>query len=210
MTRNAGTAPLLNAPTRVLNNSEEEERDTVSHLFVYGTLMRDCSSLMGRQQRARLGNESQYIDVATVAGMLFDLGAFPALELGPRQPTGGMDRSTLQEPAEIDGTRQTKIRGRTQGTVVGEVVKLRNPARTLSWLDAYEDASPSQSTQRERLYRRTQIQAQLKSGTQLTAWVYEITIPPARWRRIRTGLWRSHNNRFSAPVRAKPINHHER
>lgn len=94
--------------------------DTTPYLFVYGTLKPDAGTRMGRAERARLIRESVNEGSATTSGRLYDLGGFPGFQLAPSA---------------------------SDSKVHGTLLRLVQPARTLIWLDAYEDVASG-------LYRR--------------------------------------------------------
>lgn len=58
------------------------------------------------------------------------------------------------------------------GLVHGEVFKLRDPARSLIWLDAYEGIVPGDGPENRNEYERVERSVRLASGADLTAWVY--------------------------------------
>lgn len=58
------------------------------------------------------------------------------------------------------------------GTVHGEVFRLRDPAASLVWLDAYEGIVPAGGPGHRNEYERLERQVRLASGQEITAWVY--------------------------------------
>ena len=133
----------------------------IDRLFVYGTLMRAAATVaMGRDMRARLDAEGDWLGAATLGGRLYDLGTYP-----------GLIRST-----------------RSDERVHGEVYRLRDPRASLVWLDAYEGLPASQSRGSE--YERVVDRATLADGARLDAWVYSLIAEPAITRLIAGGRWR--------------------
>lgn len=97
-----------------------------------------------------------------------------AQSLGPATIVGRLYRISWY-PGLVEGA----------GTVHGEVFQLRDPARSLAWLDAYEGITPASlhapaaqepaSTTRSAPpdeYERVLREVTLASGTPLQAWVY--------------------------------------
>ena len=132
----------------------------IDHLFVYGTLMRAASrSELGRNMRERLECEATWLGPATIAGCLYDLGAYPAL-VEPAQP------------ADL---------------VLGEVWRLADPAATFEWLDPYEGLEIGKLTGEE--YVRCVNRVTLQSGRSQDAQVYlfvgpfshALPVPDGRW-----------------------------
>jgi gamma-glutamylcyclotransferase (GGCT)/AIG2-like uncharacterized protein YtfP len=149
-------------------NSIEEQR--VSHLFVYGTLMRgECR----HNQLAEFLREP-IVSPAFVNGRLYDCGHFPALELSG-QPTAA-------EP----GTN-------TAPRVSGELVAVSRIATVLEGLDAIEgfDGFGSGTS----LYRRVLCRCRTAVGRPVLAWTYVAANPLPESRRIPSGCWRTHKRR---------------
>jgi gamma-glutamylcyclotransferase (GGCT)/AIG2-like uncharacterized protein YtfP len=134
--------------------------ETCRHLFVYGTLMAIDTRALGRTQRARLQRESRSLGAATMTGArLYNLGRYPGL-----------------------------VESDEAGTIVhGEVVALANPARTFSWLDAYEGVIPDNPDASD--YARLERTVRIARGTELTAWVYVFLRDIAHRRAIAGGRW---------------------
>lgn len=134
-------------------------------LFVYGTLRSTATSRLGREQRARLQREGRSLSAAVVRGRLYDLGRYPGL-------VGSDDMADL---------------------VHGEIFELREPALSLTWLDAYEGVQPDLPELGE--YRRETWLALLERealpDTQrgMTAWVYVCARDLSAARRIAGGRW---------------------
>ncbi len=129
-------------------------------LFVYGTLLSGDTGPTGRAQRARLAREARVVAAATVGGLLYNLGRYPGLVPGGTNPVGG---------------------------VVGEVLALAAPTRTLAWLDDYEGIVPGNHAHNE--YERRRLQATLADGGIVEAWTYVYRRPVARARVIPGGSW---------------------
>ena len=130
-------------------------------LFVYGTLMRAAATVaMGRDMRARLDAEGDWLGSATLCGRLYDLGAYP-----------GLVRSTR------NGER-----------VHGEVYRLRDPHASFVWLDAYEGLPAGQTRSHE--YERVVDRALRRDGSIIEAWVYGLITEPNGARFVAEARWR--------------------
>ena len=115
------------------------------NLFVYGTLKLTATSLMGGEQRARLAGEGRSLGNATMQGRLFDLGRYPGV---------------------VDSDAPENL-------VLGEVIELADPAKSLPWLDAYEGIEPGPSgSEYTREERAVLLQIPNAAARRVTAWVY--------------------------------------
>ena len=123
-----------------------------SLLFVYGTLRRGGE---GRRLLERLGGV--YVGKGSVAGELYDLGAYP-----------GALKS--QDPSS---------------RVVGEVYRLSNPTQALHKLDEYEGVRPRGAA--ASLYSREIAEVTLENREHLSTWIYWLSRAPQRMRRIQSG-----------------------
>ena len=131
-------------------------------LFVYGTLMSGLSCAMGREQRERLGREARSFGAGSVQGRLYDLGSYPGLV-------------ESDDPGE---------------RVMGEVLRLNAPSRTLAELDAYEGVGAGDGKHAEPdEYERVPMPARLAGGTLVSAWVYVYrgALTGKSW--IMSGAW---------------------
>lgn len=133
---------------------------SVTHLFVYGTLMSQAIGAMGKVQRDRLQREGHNLGAAAMSGaLLYSLGRYPGLiESG--------------NPGHI---------------VYGELIALANPSLTLRWLDFYEGIVPGDHDQIE--YARLERRVGLATGNELSAWVYVYLRNIERHRLISGGCW---------------------
>ncbi len=130
-------------------------------LFVYGTLMRAAAaSALGRDMRARLESEADWLGTATVTGRLYDRGRYPLL---------------IVSDASHD-------------LVHGEVYRLRRPDETFRWLDPYEGLPPGSLVGDE--YERRRWPARLADGTTFTGWLYVGRTDAGDAPRIAGGSWR--------------------
>jgi len=132
------------------------------NLFVYGTLRDDPANEMFLV----LDRNAKVLGEATVAGRLYDLGAYPGLVLS----SDGPDR------------------------VKGELYRLNDAtaANTLLVLDDYEGMGPTDPLPHE--YRRALVTAYLTDGRSMTAWAYILDRPATSLPRIMSGdfsEWRS-------------------
>ncbi|MGF1621648.1 MAG: gamma-glutamylcyclotransferase [Rhodomicrobiaceae bacterium] len=96
----------------------------------------------GSPMAKRLHAESAYVGPGRIRGSLYLLGYYPGL---------------------VRAERNTDC-------VFGEVVKLRNPLRSLRWLDSYEGCGPDDPE--PRMYERVIVPVTLRSGETVTAWTY--------------------------------------
>ena len=107
-------------------------------LFVYGTLMRrlklDVHLVLARQ--------AVYVHEATMQGVLFSAGKFPAAVLSDRP----------------------------DHTVVGEVYRMHDPIHLFAMLDSYEDFKPNDEA--SSLFVRRHVNVRLHSAVESQAWVY--------------------------------------
>ena len=113
-------------------------------------------------QGTRLRQESVLIGPATIAGRLYRVSWFPAL----RPATGADDH------------------------VHGEVYRLADPARSLTWLDAYEGITPGRNGAEGGSYLRPERSVHLATGGTLTVWVYEYQRPLPEAGYVEDGIWR--------------------
>jgi gamma-glutamylcyclotransferase (GGCT)/AIG2-like uncharacterized protein YtfP len=131
-------------------------------LFVYGTLMRAAAGVaMGRNMRARLDMEGDWLGAASTGGRLYDLASYPGLF-----------------PSTRNGDR-----------VRGEVYCLRDPSASLVWLDVYEGIPVGRTLSGDE-YARVIAPITLTNGTQSDAWVYTLVTEPSATRLIPDGRWR--------------------
>ena len=119
---------------------------------MYGTLKRGGES---HGLLERLG--ASYVGKGSVAGVLFDLGAFPGAVRSEAQPS----------------------------RVVGEIYRLHQAPRALEELDEYEGVGPGAVA--ASLYRREIAEVRLENGNRVSAWIYWLSRAPRRGRRIKSG-----------------------
>ena len=124
-------------------------------LFVYGTLMPGT----GHPMAARLAAESRVLGPGSVAGRLYDFGAWP----------GAL-------PCEAAADR-----------VHGILLRLIDPERSLPWLDAYEGAS--ETDPEPRAFERVIVPVRLRSGRQVDGWIYYYRGRASRARLIPGGWY---------------------
>ena len=105
----------------------------------------------------RLRAESVHMGAAHTPGRLYLLGYYPGL---------------------LPPCRKTE-------RVFGDVFQLRNPARTLRWLDSYEGCSSDEPE--PPIYRRVTVPVTLATGETLMAWAYLYTAEAARARWLPEG-----------------------
>jgi gamma-glutamylcyclotransferase (GGCT)/AIG2-like uncharacterized protein YtfP len=119
---------------------------------VYGTLKRGGES---HGLLERLG--ASYVGKGSVAGELFDLGAFPGAVKSEAQPS----------------------------RVLGEIYRLHRAPQALGALDEYEGVRPKSVA--TRLYRREIAEVRLENGDRVSAWIYWLNHVFRRGRRIESG-----------------------
>ena len=165
-----------------------------AHLFVYGTLMRQCRSQLGRLQRRRLATESRYIGRATVRGRLYDLGNFPALSLDAQASDTNTQNSQPERSNAGDSIRQNinndkNFKWNQQANMItGEVIQLLKEQVTLTWLDVYEGCHLQAKTNNS-IYRRTTTIAHLETGNKATVWLYVLNTPKPPGQLLHRGHW---------------------
>lgn len=111
----------------------------------------------GSPMAKRLHAESAYVGPGQTPGRLYLLGYYPGL---------------------VRAERRTDC-------VFGDVVKLRNPVRSLRWLDSYEGCAPGDPE--PRIYERVVMPVTLRSGETVTAWIYLYKGNAGRARRLPGG-----------------------
>ncbi len=103
----------------------------------------------------KLRAEADFVGGGTFRGRLYDLGAYPGAIL-----------------SRSNGDR-----------VRGEIYRLREPARTLGALDAYEDRS----------FHRLKATIRRENGDKTRCWIYLYALPVTRFRRIVGGEYVNRN-----------------
>jgi gamma-glutamylcyclotransferase (GGCT)/AIG2-like uncharacterized protein YtfP len=103
----------------------------------------------------RLKTQARLVGKASAAGRLYDLGRYP----------GAIFQADDRE------------------RIIGEVFALRNAARLLAELDAYEGVVDPGSP----AFKRVEIKARLDKGGVIDAWAYALAEATARSRRIEGG-----------------------
>jgi gamma-glutamylcyclotransferase (GGCT)/AIG2-like uncharacterized protein YtfP len=129
-----------------------------ARLFVYGTLMTTAEGAFGQAARSRLGWDQPDRLTATVRGHIYELGKYPGLV-----PAEGAD------------------------VVHGQLMRLADPLRTLSWLDEYEEISTVPGADND--YARELLDVTVDGGPTLSAWVYIYRKPLAGLQRVTGGRW---------------------
>jgi gamma-glutamylcyclotransferase (GGCT)/AIG2-like uncharacterized protein YtfP len=126
-------------------------------LFVYGTLRRGSAALMAEV----LAGEATYVGEATVSGVLYDTGAFPACV-----------------PASNASQR-----------VHGDVFAMRDDSASalLAQLDQYEGFSPDERF--GSLFVRQYARVRFDDGSEELAWIYRFNASLERARLIPSGDW---------------------
>lgn len=131
------------------------------HIFTYGSLMSMADGDAGREERRLLAASASLLGPASISGLLFDVGPYPAAVL----TTTGRER------------------------IHGEVWRL--PARRrwmLDLLDRYEGCAPGAPL--PHAYVRRRVHVAIGGGGAVAAWMYLWNRPLGSMPRIDGGRWR--------------------
>ncbi len=169
------------------NTNHEDSVDTVISVFVYGTLKR------GFANHDRFCRNAIDIQPATVWGRLYDLGAYPALEVpdesilahGTTDPLADaaiQARHAAQMPACASNTPPAG----DWDPIHGELMTFPDPARNLPPLDYLEGFRPGRSS----MYQRVLVPTRGDFPT-IPAWVYVMSSPVCG-EPVGCGAWFSH------------------
>jgi gamma-glutamylcyclotransferase (GGCT)/AIG2-like uncharacterized protein YtfP len=109
----------------------------------------------GHPMHRKLRAVADFVGAGTFRGRLYDLGAFP----GAVASRSNADR------------------------ILGEIYRLREPARTLRALDAYEDKA----------FRRAKVVVRRVDGETSRCWIYLYGRPLTRFPRIASGNFIKHH-----------------
>ncbi len=153
------------------NTNRNDSPGPVINLFVYGTLKR------GFPNHDRFCRNAIDIQPATVWGRLYDLGAYPALEV-PEETilahgtTDPLADAVTQARFEAEAAQHPapRAKGRTRsgwGLVRGELLAFDDPAERLPRLDHLEGYHPDGPS----LYRRV-LTPVFCGDASVAAWVY--------------------------------------
>ena len=126
-------------------------------VFAYGTL-RPCHA---PSALAPLLGRASSLGAASVPGLLYDLGAYPAAT----PPTDA----------------------RPESRVYGEVLRFAGPASWMDALDAYEGFNPG--SRETSLFVRDPCTATLCSGQRVRCWIYLYRETPPAHAQIASGRW---------------------
>ena len=119
-----------------------ENRDSINYLFVYGSLMRGFSNAL----HLDLDERASFIGEGSVAGLLYDVGPYPAFILPDQHPN-------LPQPMRVHG----------------ELYHIESPdlvLETIDTIEGYNERFPERS-----LYKREPIHVDLENGSQ-RAYIY--------------------------------------
>jgi gamma-glutamylcyclotransferase (GGCT)/AIG2-like uncharacterized protein YtfP len=135
--------------------------DWPSLIFTYGSLMSTADADVGRAERRQLGGAARLLGPASVRGLLFDVGPYPAAVL----TSSGED------------------------TIHGEIWRLPSRRRwLLDVLDRYEGCTRDHPT--PHAYARRRVWVTTDDGRGVVAWVYLWNRPLGAMPRIEGGRWR--------------------
>lgn len=166
------------------NTNRNDSPGPVIALLVYGTLKR------GFPNHDRFCRNAIEIQPATVWGRLYDLGAFPALEVpeesilahgtaDPLADAATQARFAAHVPPHAPNTRPAG----DWDLIHGELITFPNPAQNLPPLDYLEGFRPDKAS----LYHRVLVQTHLASKLSY-AWTYAMFDIPSG-RRVWKGSW---------------------
>ena len=171
------------------NTNHEDSTELTISVLVYGTLKR------GFANHDRFCRNAIDIQPATVLGRLYDLGAYPALEV----PGESILAHGTSDPL-ADALTQARYAAHMPASAIntpppgdwdpihGELVTFPDPARNLPALDYLEGFHPGGTS----LYRRVLVAAVVKNGP-ACAWTY-VMRAPVRGQRILSGAWFSYSS----------------
>lgn len=153
------------------NTNRNDSPGPVINLFVYGTLKR------GFPNHDRFCRNAIDIQPATVWGCLYDLGAYPALEVPEQSILAHGTADSLADAAtqarfnaEAAQHPDLRAKGRTRrgwGLVHGELMAFEDPEERLPRLDRLEGFHPGGPS----LYRRVLMPA-ITGDESVPAWAY--------------------------------------
>lgn len=170
------------------NTIRNDSPGPVITLFVYGTLK------SGFPNHDRFCRNAIDIQPSTVWGRLYDLGAYPALEV----PAESILAHGTADPL-ADAATQARLtadmaipaaEAQPAGdwdSIHGELITFPDPIQNLPPLDYLEGFRPGQPS----LYHRVLVPAQANFRP-TCAWVY-VMRAPVRGQRIASGTWSSHS-----------------
>jgi gamma-glutamylcyclotransferase (GGCT)/AIG2-like uncharacterized protein YtfP len=150
------------------NTNHEDSAEIVISIFVYGTLKR------GYANHDRFCRNAIDIQPATVWGRLYDLGAYPALEV-PEESILAHGTTDPLADAATQARHAAHMRACGSNTpppgdwdlIHGELITFPNPARDLPPLDIVEGYRPGQ----ENLYNRLLVST-ICPLSHFAAWIY--------------------------------------
>jgi gamma-glutamylcyclotransferase (GGCT)/AIG2-like uncharacterized protein YtfP len=170
------------------NTNRNDRSGPVITLFVYGTLKR------GFQNHDRFCRNAIDIQPAAVWGRLYDLGAYPALEVPEESILAhGTDDPLADAATQARLTTDMAVHTvHTQptgdwDTIHDELITFPDPAQNLPPLDYLEGFRPDHAS----LYHRVLVPAQANFRPTY-AWTY-VMHGPVRGQRITSGTWSSHS-----------------
>ncbi len=162
---------MIPKKTQSKHTTDNDKHEPVITLFVYGTLKR------GFPNHDRFCRNAIAIQPATVWGRLYDLGAYPALEVpetsilahgtaDPRADAATQARLNAHMPQHAANTPPLGDWDR----IYGECITLPNPAQNLPPIDYLEGFRPG----RPSLYQRVLLAAHCQT-TVLLCWIFRVT-----------------------------------
>lgn len=137
-------------------------RDWTRNVFAYGSLMSTADVDVGRHERLQLAAAAKLLGPASIGGLLFDVGPYPAAVL----------TSTGREH------------------IYGEVWQLPRRCDWLfDVLDRYEGCAPD--APEPHAYERRKVSVLRQDGATVSAWIYSWNRPLGHMPRIEGGRWRA-------------------
>lgn len=134
--------------------------DWTRNVFAYGSLMSTADVEVGRRERQQLAAAARLLGPASIGGLLFDVGPYPA--------------------AVLTSTGRERI--------FGELWQLPRRCQWLfDVLDRYEGCAPD--APKPHAYERRKVQVLRQDGGTVTAWIYAWNRPLDIMPRIEGGRW---------------------
>lgn len=134
--------------------------DWKRNIFAYGSLMSTARIELGRDERRELRTNSRLVGRASVRGLLFDVGPYPA----------GVLARTGEE------------------RIFGEVWRMPEDSEALfRMLDRYEGCA--RGCPRPYAYVRRKVRVGMEDGTPMVCWMYVWNRPLGDMARIAGGRW---------------------
>ncbi len=170
------------------NTNRNDSPGPVITLFVYGTLKR------GFPNHDHFCRNAIDIQPATVWGRLYDLGAYPALEVPEESILAhGTDDPLADAATQARLTADMAVYAADTppaedwDAIQGEIITFPDPARDLPRLDHLEGYQPRSSS----FYQRLLVPVQQNANSRTPAWLYAAAeCLNARAILLQSGVWK--------------------